>query len=90
MEWDYKSFSSFLKNSSQIFGSLTEIEHFILFEAIFLYPELSSENCVEYLWLGFSNAILNIFDSQKIICVTIYSFKVTFHTQGMEYLDRVL
>lgn len=22
--------------------------------------------------------------------MTIYSFKVTFHTQGMEYLDRVL
>lgn len=35
-------------------------------------------------------AILNIFDSPKIICVTIYSFKVTFDTQGMEYLDRVL
>ena len=61
MEWDCISFSSLVKNSFHIFGRITEIECFVLVKVYSLYLKLVSENRVRYLWVGFSNAILNIF-----------------------------
>ena len=63
MEWDFISISSLVKFSFQIFGPLTKIDCFVLVKEYFLYLKLVSENWVGYLWVGFSKAILDIFDT---------------------------
>ena len=62
IECDFISFSSLVKNSFVILGSLMEIEYFVLDEDNLLYLNLASENWVEYLWVVFPKTLLNIFD----------------------------